>query len=206
MSAAEPPVPVPKSKLRWFQYSLRSLVVFITLCAILCSWLAVKRWQRSLTLEGKAEAAIDQFLDGHTVEGLGCGYVGPHLGTFNFAPGECGELVTICRDLVKIGKPIGKPWRPTDCFPAPGSDCIGFRLYSKAQDNTELKYAVCLDVRTYVSMSPGSIGFIRLIVYEDDWKYFYAKDMPLYPADVDRIKDAVEQARSRQRHGVGRIP
>ncbi len=32
----------PKRKLRWFQYSLRTLLVFVTLCAIPCSWLAVK--------------------------------------------------------------------------------------------------------------------------------------------------------------------
>jgi Leucine-rich repeat (LRR) protein len=35
----------PKPKLRWFQYSLRTLLVFVTLCAIPCSWLAVKMRQ-----------------------------------------------------------------------------------------------------------------------------------------------------------------
>jgi hypothetical protein len=32
----------PKLKLRWFQYSLRTLFVFITLFAIACSWLGVR--------------------------------------------------------------------------------------------------------------------------------------------------------------------
>jgi hypothetical protein len=34
-----------KPQRRWFQYSLRALLVFVTLCAILCSWLAVKLQQ-----------------------------------------------------------------------------------------------------------------------------------------------------------------
>ena len=34
-----------KPKLRWFQFSLRTLLVFVTLCAIPCSWIAVKRQQ-----------------------------------------------------------------------------------------------------------------------------------------------------------------
>jgi hypothetical protein len=33
---------VSKPKLRWFQFSLRTLLVFVTLCAVLCSWVAVK--------------------------------------------------------------------------------------------------------------------------------------------------------------------
>jgi hypothetical protein len=36
---------VAKPKLRWFQFSLRTLLVFVTLCAIPCSWLAVKMQQ-----------------------------------------------------------------------------------------------------------------------------------------------------------------
>jgi Leucine-rich repeat (LRR) protein len=34
-----------KPKLRWYQYSLRTLFVFMTLCAVACSWLAVKMRQ-----------------------------------------------------------------------------------------------------------------------------------------------------------------
>ncbi len=34
--------PPPAYKLRWYQYSLRSLLLLTLLCAILCSWLAVK--------------------------------------------------------------------------------------------------------------------------------------------------------------------
>jgi uncharacterized membrane protein len=48
----------PKPKLRWFQYSLRSLMVFVTLCAILCSWLAVKMQQARR--EQEAAAAIEE--------------------------------------------------------------------------------------------------------------------------------------------------
>ena len=32
----------PKPKLRWFQFTLRTLLVFVTLFAIACSWLGVK--------------------------------------------------------------------------------------------------------------------------------------------------------------------
>jgi hypothetical protein len=35
----------PKPKLRWYQFSLRTLFVFVTLCAVACSWLAVKMRQ-----------------------------------------------------------------------------------------------------------------------------------------------------------------
>ena len=42
MSIAESQPAVPKPKLRWFQFSLRTLLVVVTLCAIPCSWLAVK--------------------------------------------------------------------------------------------------------------------------------------------------------------------
>ena len=32
----------PKPKRRWYQYSLRTLLLFMVLCAIACSWFAVK--------------------------------------------------------------------------------------------------------------------------------------------------------------------
>ena len=35
----------PKRKLRWYQFSLRSLLVFVTIFAIACSWFAVKMEQ-----------------------------------------------------------------------------------------------------------------------------------------------------------------
>jgi hypothetical protein len=49
---------VAKPKLRWFQYSLRTLLVFVTLCAIPCSWLAVKMQQAKRQRE--AVAAIEK--------------------------------------------------------------------------------------------------------------------------------------------------
>ena len=45
MSVADPQTAVPKPKLRWFQFSLQTLLVVVTLCAIPCSWLAVKMRQ-----------------------------------------------------------------------------------------------------------------------------------------------------------------
>jgi hypothetical protein len=39
------PLSPPKSRRRWFQYSLRTLLVVTTLCAIACSWLGVELQQ-----------------------------------------------------------------------------------------------------------------------------------------------------------------
>ena len=36
-----PTVEKKRPKLRWYQYSLRSLLLFVTACAVACSWLAV---------------------------------------------------------------------------------------------------------------------------------------------------------------------
>jgi len=33
----------PKPKLRWFQFSLRTLLIVVSLCAVLCSWIAIER-------------------------------------------------------------------------------------------------------------------------------------------------------------------
>jgi hypothetical protein len=37
-----PPPSTPKRKLRWYQFSLRTLLIFVTLFGIACSWFAVK--------------------------------------------------------------------------------------------------------------------------------------------------------------------
>jgi len=42
MSAPKPDPPAPKRKLRWFQFSLRSLMIFVTLCAPLLAWFHYK--------------------------------------------------------------------------------------------------------------------------------------------------------------------
>ncbi len=44
----------PPYKRRWYQYSLRSLLMLVTLCAFLCSWLAVKIEQGK-----RQKAAVD---------------------------------------------------------------------------------------------------------------------------------------------------
>jgi hypothetical protein len=36
---------LPKTKLRWYQYSLRTLLIIVTLFAFACSWFAVKMQQ-----------------------------------------------------------------------------------------------------------------------------------------------------------------
>ncbi|MGA2031281.1 MAG: hypothetical protein ABSG68_03405 [Thermoguttaceae bacterium] len=48
----------PRPKLRWFQFSLRTLLVFVTLCAFACSWLAVKLQQAKRQRE--AAAAVEK--------------------------------------------------------------------------------------------------------------------------------------------------
>jgi hypothetical protein len=47
----------PKPKLRWYQFSLRTLLVFVTLCAIPCSWYAVKKRQAK---HGREAAAVEK--------------------------------------------------------------------------------------------------------------------------------------------------
>ncbi len=42
MSEAEPQSSTTEPKLRWYQYTLRTLLGFVTLCAVPCSWVAVK--------------------------------------------------------------------------------------------------------------------------------------------------------------------
>ena len=54
MSTVEPQPVVAKPNLRWFQFSLRTLLVFVTLCAIACSWVAVKRQQEKQQREALA--------------------------------------------------------------------------------------------------------------------------------------------------------
>jgi hypothetical protein len=48
----------PKRKRRWFQYSLGTLLVFVTVCAIPCSWFAVK--MRQAEREREAATAIEK--------------------------------------------------------------------------------------------------------------------------------------------------
>jgi Leucine-rich repeat (LRR) protein len=44
MTSSQPPS-TPKRKLRWYQFSLRTLLIFVTLFGIVCSWFAVKMRQ-----------------------------------------------------------------------------------------------------------------------------------------------------------------
>jgi hypothetical protein len=48
----------PKSKRCWFQYSLRTLLIVVTLCAVSCSWLAVKL--RQARRQRETVAAIEK--------------------------------------------------------------------------------------------------------------------------------------------------
>jgi hypothetical protein len=58
MSIVEPQPVEPKPKLRWYQYGLRTLLIVVTLCAIPCSWLAVKL--QKARREREAAAAIGE--------------------------------------------------------------------------------------------------------------------------------------------------
>jgi len=52
-----------KPKCRWYQFSMRTLLVFVTLCAICCSWLGVniqqaRKQQRAATILSEAGAWV----------------------------------------------------------------------------------------------------------------------------------------------------
>ena len=72
MSKPEP------TKLRWFQFSLRTLLLFVTLCAIPCSWIAVRmRAEEKRLAERKAELERQHKL-AQPIEDLGgCVYFRP---------------------------------------------------------------------------------------------------------------------------------
>jgi hypothetical protein len=42
----------PKRKRRWFQFSLRSLMIFILICAVACDWFG---WQAKIVRDRKSE-------------------------------------------------------------------------------------------------------------------------------------------------------
>jgi internalin A len=56
--SAPAPAETPKRKLRWYQFSLRTLLVFVTLFGIACSWFAVK--MKQATKQREAVQAIIQ--------------------------------------------------------------------------------------------------------------------------------------------------
>ena len=55
MSEAESKPAVPKPRLRWFQFSVRTLLVVVTFAAIPCSWLAVRMEQARQKRQAAAE-------------------------------------------------------------------------------------------------------------------------------------------------------
>jgi hypothetical protein len=57
VSSSETPARVAKPRLRWYQFSLRSLLIFVTLCAIACSWLAT--WMQRQRRQFEAVKAFD---------------------------------------------------------------------------------------------------------------------------------------------------
>jgi hypothetical protein len=54
-----------KPKLRWFQFSLRTLLVFVTLCAVLCSWLVpqIKRFLKESQQRNERAIRIHKAMD-----------------------------------------------------------------------------------------------------------------------------------------------
>ena len=68
----------PKPKLRWFQYSVRTLLIVVTLFAILCSWLGVKlgRYERQWAAAG-AVVELGGHVDWPTGIGPGGDFVFP---------------------------------------------------------------------------------------------------------------------------------
>jgi hypothetical protein len=178
------------------------LAVAVTLCIALL-YLAGKfpfpaRQPRGI--DEISRAARSELLDGHTLEGMACGYGGPNIGQFNLAPGECGDLIEVFRDLLRSGDSISQPRCPSRAVPAAlGTDCVGFPPQSSSKGGFVInKYAIWLDVGPYRNDYPGSIGFIRLVLVENIESDVVIKEMPLYPAELARIRDAVAKAKTRQ--------
>jgi hypothetical protein len=63
--SSQPVEKLVKRKLRWYQFSLRSLLIFVTLFAVACSWFAVKMGQAKRQRE--AVAKIRKAKDGYVV-------------------------------------------------------------------------------------------------------------------------------------------
>jgi hypothetical protein len=79
-----------QSELRWYQYSLRSLLVLVTLCALPCSWLGIKVQQAKR--QHGAVRAIEELGGAVSYDGLmvtgespGPGWLGKMLGKDFFA-------------------------------------------------------------------------------------------------------------------------
>ena len=60
----------PKPTLRWFQLSLRTLLVFVTLCAVLGSWLGWKTWEARQSREAATESGKVDGTELLTLEGF----------------------------------------------------------------------------------------------------------------------------------------
>ena len=100
MSGSESKPPTPNRELRWYQYRLRTLLLFMTLCAFACSLLAVLLRLRKLEREASEEREAREVAEEvkHSVNGLG--WIAPPKSD----PISEAEIRALMRDLISPDK------------------------------------------------------------------------------------------------------
>ena len=107
----------PQPKRRWYQYSLRTLLILVTLVAVgLSSWLEWQRRRRLGIAREWAQACLDQqypdFDDHRAWDSLSAGVMRAKSGSLS-APETCGRVVR-CAELAEFRNTLEAAEQP-DC-------------------------------------------------------------------------------------------
>jgi hypothetical protein len=136
---------MPTANHRWYQFSLRSLLVFVTLFAIACSWIAVKMAQAK-----RQHEAVDSIIK----LGGGVGY--------NYQYDSSDNWIIDAPD-----EPPGPAWIRSligdDCF----RNVVSITIYEGNISNADLKYLQVMDKLHSLSICLPSItddGILFIII------------------------------------------
>jgi hypothetical protein len=180
-------------------YVVFPLVFCVLVSACIVLYIAVK-WRSTMakpaTLGDRAAAETMVLLDGRTLESLHCTCSGISLADVRLKPGECPELIDIFRNLVRNGMSLREPYfRDASVTATLGTDRIGF---CESLERPESRFAIWLVFGPSGRKYPDAVDIVKLAVDYPDGRTFVMKTIPLEPALLRRIKDAVDQAKKRQ--------